>query len=86
MAKNDFETNGKNAQDAKNTKGKDKQEQNKYTDTKNSTSKNSTGKDCRDSNQSNLKKVKKQGHQSESGAPVVVHILTLRCSHFTMIA
>ena len=50
MAKNDFETNGKNAQDAKNTKGKDKQEQNKYTDTKNSTSKNSTGKDCRDGN------------------------------------
>ena len=27
MAKNEFDTNSKNAQDAKNTKGKDKQEQ-----------------------------------------------------------
>ena len=31
MAKNEFDTNSKNAQDAKNTKGKDKQEQDKYT-------------------------------------------------------
>ena len=48
MAKNEFDTNSKNAQDAKNTKGKDKQEQDKYTNTKNSTLKNSTGKDCKD--------------------------------------